>query len=261
MDAIPLVQMLIKGQVAVLTIAHPPANTLSLDTLDELATAFQQVLEDPMVKVIILTGAGRLFSAGADISQLAALRERSKGQFFARKGQTLCNLIENAPKPVIAAMNGRFALGGGNELAMSCHLRLAEESTEMGNPEVQLGLMTGWGGSQRLPRLVGRSRALELLLTGRRIGAAEAERIGLVNRVVPNGTVLREALALAGEIATLSMATLAATIEAVNVGQREGQERGLELEAQRFGELCEREDWREGTRAFLEKRKPSFRDR
>jgi enoyl-CoA hydratase/carnithine racemase len=260
MDAIPLVQVVIKGPVAVLTLAHPPANTLSLDTLDELATAFQRVLEDPLVRVVVITGVGRLFSAGADVSELAALKESSRGQFFARKGQTLCNLIENSSKPVIAAINGRFALGGGNELAMACHMRLAEESTELGNPEVRLGLMVGWGGSQRLPRLVGRGKALELLLTGARIGAREAERIGLVNRVVPDGSVLDEALAWAEEIASSSAPALAATIEAMNTGLREGQDPGLEMEARRFGMLCENEDWHEGTQAFLEKRRPSFKD-
>lgn len=261
MSAHPLVRVEVHEGIATLSIHHPPANVLSLDTLEALDEVFRRVLVDSAVKVVILTGEGQSFSAGADIKELAALGDRRAGQAFARVGQAMCDLIEGASKPVIAAINGRFALGGGNELAMACHLRLAEESTQFGNPEVRLGLVVGWGASQRLPRLVGRGKALELLLTGRRITACEAQRIGLVNRVVADGTVLQEATSLAGELALLSAPALAATLEMIRVGLGKGVDAGLEEEASQFGFLCEGEDWHEGTRAFLEKRKPRFTDR
>jgi enoyl-CoA hydratase len=261
MSAQPLVQVERDGRVAIIKIDHPRANTLSMAALDAVDAAFRRALGDPDIKAIILTGAGTLFSGGADIKELTSLDGHLAGEAFAHKGQALCNFIEQAYKPVIAAINGPFALGGGNELAMACHLRLAEEGTQLGNPEVTLGLMVGWGGSQRLPRLVGPTKALELLLTGKRITAKEAERIGLVNRVVGNGTALEEAITLAQEITFFSAPVLAATLRAVHVGQREGPERGYEEEAYQFGRLCENEDWREGTRAFLEKRRPQFNDR
>jgi enoyl-CoA hydratase len=255
-----LIHTLIQDRIAVLSIAHPPANTLSQATVAVLHAAVQSALADAHVKVLVITGEGKLFAAGADINELAALHTRAEGEAFAHQGQALGDLIEQSPKPVIAALNGRFALGGGWELALACHLRLAEESTQVGSPEVQLGVMVGWGASQRLPRLVGPSKALELLLTGRRISAAEAERLGLLNKVVPDGTVLQEALSLARELAALSAPGLASTLAAVQMGLREGCARGQEEEARRFGTLCESDDWHEGTRAFLEKRQAQFSD-
>ncbi|MCD6520822.1 MAG: enoyl-CoA hydratase/isomerase family protein [Anaerolineae bacterium] len=255
-----LVSFRLSGRVAILTISNPPANALSMATLDALEAAFRRALETPEAKVVIITGEGKLFSAGANIKELAALQGRADAEALSRKGQALCELIETSPKPVIAAINGRFALGGGTELIMACHLRLAEASTQIGSPEVRLGLMVGWGGSQRLPRLVGVGRALELLLTGKRISAQEAAAIGLVNQVVPDGTVLEHALELANQLAELSAPVLAATLEAVRTGIREGFARGIEVEAQNFGQLCENHDWHEGTQAFLEKRPPHFID-
>jgi len=256
----PLVKTRIEERVAILSIAHPPANTLSRATLGDLRAAFEQVLADASVKVVILTGEGKLFAAGADINELGALHVAAEGEEFARQGQALCALIETSPKPVIAALNGRFCLGGGLEIALACHIRLAEESTQLGSPEVHLGVMVGWGASQRLPRIVGVGRALELLLTGRRITAQEAERIGLVSRGVADGAVLTEALTLAKQLAALSAPTLKGTLRAVFTGLNEGFVRGAAFEAARFGALCEHADWREGTQAFLEKRPPHFQD-
>jgi len=261
MSTLPLVHVTINERIGIVIINHPRANILSQATLERFEVVFRRVLDDPEVKVIIIAGEGVLFSAGADVKELAPLDLHSKAEAFSRRGQALLELIENAHKPVIAAINGAFCLGGGNELAMACHLRLAEEGTQLGNPEVRLGLMVGWGASQRLPRLVGPAKALELLLTGKRITAREAERIGLVNKVVPDGKVLQEAITWAQDLAQLSGPTLAATLRAVYIGQREGYARGLEEEMRQFGMLCENEDWQEGTKAFLEKRKPQFMDR
>jgi enoyl-CoA hydratase/carnithine racemase len=219
-----------------------------------------RVLADEAVKVIVLTGAGQ-FAAGADVRELAALRACAVGQDYAARGQALCALIEESPKPVIAALNGRYVLGGGVEIALACHLRLMEEGTRLASPEVQLGISVGWGASQRLPRLVGPARALELLLTGKRLSAAEAERIGLVNRVVPDSEALREAVALAREIAAFSAPALAAVLRCVYTGLREGFAQGMRTEAEMFGLVCAGEDAAEGTQAFLEKRRPVFRDR
>jgi len=257
----PLVRAEVRDRVATLTIDHPPANTLSLATLDALHEALETALADTAVKAIVLTGAGKLFAAGADINELNALDRREDGEAFSRKGQALCRLIEDAPKPVIAALNGRYAVGGGAEVAMACHLRLAEQSTQIGSPEVHLGLMVGWGASQRLPRLVGVGRAIEMLLTGQPMAATEAKRIGLINRVVPDGEVVSEAQSLARQLTALSGPVLAATLEAVRVGVREGFEAGSARERALFGALCENADWHEGTQAFLDKRPPQFQDR
>jgi len=257
----PLVRSTVDARTAVLAIDHPPANALSVAVLEALHAALPAALANPDVKAIILTGVGRFFCAGADIRELAELSDCHSARSFSERGQALCNAIADAGKPVIAAINGPLVLGGGNEVAMACHIRLAEESTEFGNPEVLLGLPVGWGASQRLPRLVGQGRAIELLLTGERISAGQAEAWGLVNRVVPDGTALTEALALARRLARLSGPVMAAMLRAVRVGDHLGLEQGLKAEAESFGLLCESEDWREGTRAFLEKRQPTFVDR
>ncbi len=257
----PLVHTTVDARIAVLTIDHPPANALSMAVLEALRGAVSVALADPEVKVIVLTGAGRFFCAGADVKELAELRDCHSARALSERGQALCNAIADAEKPVIAAINGRLVLGGGSELAMACHMRLAEEMTELGSPEVLLGLPVGWGATQRLPWLVGQGRALEMLLTGKRITARQAEAWGLVNRVVPDGTVLQEALALAGTLSRLSGPVMAGMLRAVRVGERLGVEQGLKAEAESFGLLCENDDWREGTQAFLEKRQPAFRDR
>ena len=261
MSASHLIQVAINERIAVLTIDNPPANALSLDVLDCLETALCRVQADPRAKIIIITGRGKLFSAGADIRELDALRDRPTGEAYSRKGQALCDLLERSPKPVIAAINGRLVLGGGAELVVACHLRIIEAGAQMGSPESRLGLMTGWGATQRLPRLVGVGRALDLLLTGRRIDATEALAIGLVNRVVPEGSALSAAMEMAGQLAALSAPSLAATLDAVQTGLRQRFDEGMAAEAQRFGSLCSGLDWHEGTSAFLGKRKPDFQDR
>ncbi len=251
----------VEGRVGVLAIAHPPANTLSLGTLEALRQAVERAHSDERVKVIIITGEGKLFSAGADIQELASLRDCAAAQSFSQIGQRLCHMIESEGKPVIAALNGRGAFGGGVELALACHLSVMEQSAQMASPEIKLGLTVGWGGSQRLPRLVGQGRALDLLLTGRQVTSGEALQMGLVNRVVADGAALQEALAWGQEIACHSAPAMAATLGAVRAGLYEGLKAGLDAELGFFGRLCENQDWHEGTTAFLEKRKPTFCDR
>lgn len=247
--------------IAVVTVNRPDKlNALNARTIEELDQAFAALGGDPGVKGVILTGAGeKAFVAGADIAELAAagpVEAREVG----RKGQAVFSRIEALPKPVVAAVNG-FALGGGCELALACHVRLASENARLGTPEVKLGLMCGYGGTQRLPRLVGRGRALELLLTGEMIDAAEALRIGLVNRVVPRERLLPEAFALLQKMLANGPVALRYTLEAVAAGLEMPLLEGQRLEATLFGVLCTTEDMKEGTRAFLEKRPPQFKGR
>ena len=255
------VHVSIEERTAVLTIDHPPANAFDTQTVMDLNAAFDEVLANEEVKVIIITGAGQFFVAGADINEIAALKGHDDAKEVVLKGQELFNKIERSPKPVIAAVNGRFALGGGNELAMACHIRLAEDSVQFGQPEIKLGIMPGWGGTQRLPRLVGKGKALELLLTGDNIKAQEAYRLGLVNKVVPVGTVVREAKRMAKVLCMWGGKATAAIIDAVNAGLDMPLRDGLLYEAEAFATLCETEDMREGVKAFLEKRRPQFKDR
>ncbi len=261
MAAYQHVKVSIEDRTAILTIDHPRANTLSTQALLDLEGAFDEASRDPTVKTIIITGAGQLFVAGADISELAALQTPEEARAFARRGQALLDRIEGSPKPIIAAINGRACLGGGNELAMACHIRIAEESVRFGQPEINLGIMPGWGGTQRLVRCVGRGRALEMILGGDTIDAEEARHIGLVNSVVAAGEAVRAARELAAKLNAKGALALAAAIRAVNRGLQAGPEAGLDLEAAEFSRLFATEDRREGTRAFLEKRQARFQDR
>jgi len=247
--------------VAVLTIDHPPVNTLDARTFEALRDAFDAAMIDDAVKVIVITGVGQSFIAGADVSELQAIGSAQDAREKAEAGQALFCRVERSPKPVIGAINGRYCLGGGNELALACHLRIAEEKAKFGQPETKLGLIPGWGGTQRLTRLVGVGRAIELILTGDPIRAEEAHRIGLVNRVVPEGEALQEALRLAKRLASQSRLALAQALDAIYTGLDVGLERGLEYEVERFSEMADTEDMHEGLRAFLEKRRPQFRDR
>ena len=255
------VTMAVDDRTAILTIDHSPVNLLDEQTIQDLGAAFDEVLADPQVKAVIVTGAGQFFSAGADVNALAKLKGYEDSRQLVLTGQSLFNKIERSRKPVIAAINGRFALGGGNELAMACHIRYAEESVRFGQPEINLGLIPGWGATQRLVRLIGRGKALELLLTGDQIQAQEAYRLGLVDKVVPVGTVLSEAKRLAQKISLMSLMAIEALIEVVNEGSETTLAAGLRYEGDRFARLCESEDMREGVRAFLEKRRPQFRDK
>ena len=248
-----------KDGVAVVTVNRPlKLNALNGRTLDELDQVFAALATDPDVGGVILTGAGeKAFVAGADIAELAAagpVEARAVG----RKGQAVFTRIEKLGKPVVAAING-FALGGGCELALACHLRIAAEGARLGTPEVKLGLMCGYGGTQRLPRLVGRGRALEILLTGEMVDAQEALRIGLVNRVVPKDKLLSEADTLMKKMLANAPLSLRYTLEAVAAGLEMPLEESQNLEATLFGLLSTTEDMKEGTTAFLEKRPPHFK--
>ncbi len=255
------VKMTVEDRAAILTIDHPPANAFDTQTMMDLQAAFNEATQNEEVKVIIITGAGQFFVAGADVNEIKALQGPQEALQVVRKGQLLFRQIEYSKKPVIAAINGRACLGGGQELAMACHIRLAEDSVQFGQPEIKLGLMPGWGGTQRLPRLVGKGTALELILTGDSIKAQEAYRIGLVNKVVPVGTVVREAKRWAKVLSMWGALALGSIIESVNEGLESSLENGLKNEAELFAKLTATEDMREGVAAFLEKRRPQFKDR
>jgi enoyl-CoA hydratase len=244
--------------IATITINRPDKlNTLNAGVLNELKQAAERVLADENVKAVILTGAGeKAFVAGADIKELNTLN-RELGEKLSARGQAVFAAFENCPKPVIAVVNG-YALGGGAELAMACHIRIATENAVFGLPEVSLGLIPGYGGTQRLPALVGRAKAMELILTGGQLKAEDALKAGLVNHVAPAGEAAGKAKELASKMLRNGPVALAKAIQAVNAAS--GND-GFAKEAQLFGELCETEDFREGTSAFLEKRKADFRGR
>jgi len=245
--------------VLLVTLNRPRAlNALNGQLLSELSAVVARVASDAGVRALVLTGAGdRAFVAGADITELAALDAESARR-FAASGQSVFGALERLGKPSIAAING-FALGGGCELAMACTLRLAADTAQLGQPEVDLGLIPGFGGSQRLARLIGHGRALALLLGGHQIGAEEAERIGLVNRVVPAVHLKTEAMALAQQLAAKAPLAVRYLLNAVYAGADLPLEQALQLEATLFGLSASTADMKEGTRAFLEKRKPVFR--
>jgi enoyl-CoA hydratase len=247
--------------VAFVTVNRPARlNALDAQTIDELDAVFAQLSSDSAVKGVCLAGAGdRAFVAGADVRELEGL-EAGAARDLSERGQRVLDRIEWLGKPVVAAICG-FALGGGCELALACHVRVASEGATLGVPEVKLGLMCGYGGTQRLPRLVGMGRALEMLLTGEPVGAEEALRIGLVNRVVPRERLLEEAEAVVRMMVRNAPLALRATLEAVNGGSDRPLAEALEGEAALFGDVVATSDAREGTRAFLEKRVPRFEGR
>jgi enoyl-CoA hydratase len=244
--------------IALITVNRPDKlNALSRRVMQDLDDVFDHVNSCENIRAAVLTGAGeKAFVAGADIAEIAALSAFEARQ-FALNGQQTFRKLETSAKPSVAAVNG-FALGGGLELAMACTVRFASENAKLGQPEVKLGIIPGYGGTQRLPRLVGRGRALELLLSGDPIGAAEAHRIGLVNAVVPQPELLSYSRAWLARILANGPLAVQLTMEAVDVGLDSGLEAGLRFEASAFGVSASTEDRREGTRAFLEKRKPAF---
>ena len=244
--------------IGYVTINRPEKlNALNDATVKELHHVFSAIADDEQVRVVILTGAGeKAFVAGADINELAVqtpVQGKERSQF----GQKVLDLIENLGKPVIVAING-YALGGGCELAMACTLRIASENAQWGQPEVTLGIIPGYGGTQRLPRLVGKGLAMELILTGKRISAEEAHRIGLVNHVTSKEELLPTAEKIARQIMANAPLAIRFCLEAVNSGLEMPQDEALLLEATLFGLICATEDRREGTRAFVEKRKANF---
>jgi enoyl-CoA hydratase len=250
----------VADRIATLTVNRPDKlNALGDAVIEELGRAIEELRARDDVGGIVLTGAGRAFVAGADIAELAS-KSALEAQALAARGQAVFRRFETSPKPVVAAVNG-FALGGGCELAMACHVRVAAESAKFGQPEVKLGICPGYGGTQRLPRLVGKGRALQLLLTGDMIGAAEAHRIGLVNEVVADGQAVAAATAMLQRMLANGPLALAMTIEAVDRGLDAALEAGLVLEASHFGVLAATADMAEGTRAFTEKRAPRFTGR
>jgi len=248
-----------KTSIAYITVNRPKVlNALNMATMEELRAAFHEIKNDAEVRVVILTGAGeKAFIAGADIGELAQ-HDAVRGKEYTHRGQNVLNLIENLGKPVIACING-FALGGGCEIAIACTMRLASENAKLGQPEVKLGIIPGYGGTQRLPRLVGKGIAMQLVLTGEMISAQEAHRIGLVNEVVAAAELIPRAEAIAQKI--IANAPLAAqyAMEAVNKGMEMTLAEGLYLEATLFGVSCATEDKKEGTTAFLEKRQAQFK--
>ena len=245
--------------LAVVTVNRPKVlNALNASTIGELREAVGTLGADGTVRAVIVTGAGKkAFVAGADIVELAQL-EPVRARELAQRGQELCEFLERMGKPVVAAING-FALGGGCELAMACTMRVAADTAKLGQPEINLGLIPGHGGTQRLPRLVGRARALELLLTGDPISAEEAWRIGLVNRVVPATALMQEAKSLASALASKAPIAVGYILDAVRDGFQMSLAEGCAHEATLFGLVATTDDMREGTRAFLEKRRPNFK--
>ena len=248
-----------RAPIAIVTLDRPRVlNALNSETLAEIDAAFADLAVDAAVRVVLLCGAdGRAFAAGADIRELENL-SGEEGREFALRGQAVFRRIETLGKPAIACIQG-FALGGGCELALACTLRLAADDARMGQPEVKLGVIPGYGGSQRLPRLVGRGAGLKLLLSGAIIGAQEALRIGLVDEVVPAAELMTRAEALAMEIAANAPLAIAEVLKVVDAGFDLPLGAALELEAERFGRLCDTVDKGEGTRAFLEKRQAAWR--
>lgn len=250
-----------RSALAYITVNRPKVlNALNSATLEELRTAFTDIKDDANIRVALLTGMGdKAFIAGADIAELAML-DGTRGKEFAQRGQSVLDLIEHLGKPVIACING-FALGGGCEIAMACTIRLASEIAKLGQPEVKLGIIPGLGGSQRLPRLVGKGIAMQLVMTGEMITAQEAHRIGLVNEVTAPGELMARAEAIAQKIIANAPLAVQYAMEAVHKGMEMPQTEGLFLEATLFGLSCATDDKQEGTKAFLEKRPAQYKGR
>jgi enoyl-CoA hydratase len=259
----PFENLLIQDREAIRIIAvnrPDKLNALNQETLGELQQAFDQVAAEESVRVVVLTGAGpKAFVAGADIAQMSGLSP-VQGRDFSRRGQRLMRSIETLGKPVIAMVNG-FALGGGMELAMACHLRVAGDNAKLGQPEINLGLIPGFGGTQRLLRLAGRSAALELCLLGQPVDAARALALNLVHRVIPAAELENETMKLAGQLAGAAPQALRGILDAIMIGGEASLEIGLDYETQCFALAFSTEDMKEGTSAFLARRKPEFHGR
>jgi len=249
-----------EDNVCVLTINNPPANMLSKAVLTEISDFLDSLGENPEPKVLVITGAGSFFVVGADIKEISEIQGAAGGEEAATLGQQVFDKLQYLPIPTIAAINGH-CLGGGNEMAMACSIRIASDRARFGQPEINLGIMPGFGGTQRLARLVGRAKALELNLTGDMLNAEAALAIGLVNKVVPEADLLKKSLGMAKKIAKKSRLAMAHILKVTHVGLESTLAEGLKLEAKLFGELCETEDMREGLTAFLEKRRPKFQDK
>ncbi|MBI5047453.1 MAG: enoyl-CoA hydratase/isomerase family protein [Deltaproteobacteria bacterium] len=246
-----LLDIITENNLAIFKINNPPVNTLARELISRLKAALSELNKNGNIKVIIITGGGKIFCAGADIKELSEIKTSKDGEAFAKNGQELMNLIESSTIPVIAAINGG-CIGGGNELVMSCHIRIASENAWFSQPEINLGLIPGFGGTQRLPRLIGRGKTIELLLTGDKITAHEALAMGLLNKVVMPEKLMDEARRIADKIIMKGKVAVSSCLKAVC---------GIEDEDKLFGEVCTTEDKDEGIKAFLEKRRPVFKDK
>ncbi|HXC61075.1 MAG TPA: enoyl-CoA hydratase-related protein [Nitrospiria bacterium] len=251
----------VEEHVATLTINNPPMNALTRVVMAELESAIDRVAKDPQIKTVVITGTGNMFVAGADIREIAAISSGKMGAEITAKGQAIYNKIEQLQKPVIAAINGLFCLGGGLELVLACHIRIAGDRARLGLPEIDLGIIPGFGGTQRLTRIVGASKAIELILTGDKITAQEAKEIGLVNKVVPDADVLKQAQGLAKKIASKGQVAVRSAMKAIGIAISTPLMEGLKKESELFGLVCETADMKEGTSAFLQKRQPKWQDK
>jgi enoyl-CoA hydratase/carnithine racemase len=255
------VKVAVEERVAVVTIDHPPVNALSRAVVQELGQAMETLKTDAAVKVVIITGAGSLaFVAGADIKEVGQLSSVQEAKEMAALGHAVFLKIQRLGKPVIAAING-ICFGGGLELAMACHLRICGDRARFAQPEISLGIIPGWGGTQRLPRLIGKAKATEWILTGDTVMASEAVRLGVVNHSVPQDQVLKAAKDLARKIASKGMVAITQSLRAIEEGMDLPLEAGLAKEAEMFGAVASSEDSKEGVKAFLEKRQPQFKDK
>jgi enoyl-CoA hydratase len=250
----------ISNHIAILTINRPEVlNAMNDEVVADLDTAVQSCIEDDQVGVIILTGAGeKAFVAGADIKKMQSMGPEAALE-FGKAGQQMTLTIENSPKPVIAAVNG-FALGGGCEISLACHIRVASETATFGQPEVLLGILPGWGGTQRLPRLVGSGLANEIITTGRMVSALEAKSMGLVNHVVPPDELMNKCMEIANQILNNGPNAIAQSLNCIKKRMGMSMEDGLEIEVENFSKLFATEEAKEGLSAFVEKRKPNFRN-
>lgn len=254
------VRLHVEDGIATLTINHPPANALNQATISSIQAALDEIEQNADIRVVLLTGEGKFFVAGADIKEIATVETAEKGKELALHGQRVFRRMETFKKPIIAVINGA-CLGGGLELAMAAHIRYAAHEAKLGMPELNLGLIPGFAGTQRLPRLVGKARAMELILSSKTITGQEAEELGLVNRSFPLSELMNEALSLAKTITSKSGVAVAKAIEAINASDYMNVEEGGALEAELFGQTFETYDKKEGIAAFLEKRPPKFENR
>ncbi len=250
--------------VMIVTLSRPPenkVNVLTVRVMQELDDALERFKREDRYKVMVLTGEGPYtFIAGADIKEIANIKSKQDAIQLVKKGQQVLDKIECSDKPVICAINA-VCVGGGLELAMACHIRVASDRAKLGQPEILLGIIPGFGGTQRLPRIVGMSKAREILLTGDMISAKEALDVRLIDRMFPDGRLLKEAVGLAKKIASKPQVSVRLIQRALREGEKKGLSDALALEAELFGDVCETEDKKEGVRAFLEKRQPKFQNR
>ena len=248
-----------KGRTITITLNHPPTNVLSTETLTQLDHILSQIEADPTYKVVILASTGQFFCLGADIREIQHLQTAQQGKEFSVRGHALLNRIENLDIPAIAVIQGA-CLGGGLELAMACHMRLAAKEASFGLPEITLGFIPGFGGTQRLPRIIGPSKATELILTGKILSADEAVAIGLISEVLPASKLMLRVQALAEAISEKGGLAIRAALRAIRSARVDFSKADFAREAELFGELCETRDAKEGLQAFLEKRSPHFKD-